>query len=91
VLADIFGANHSSANYSILYTTKGVAAIVAGGLAAALFEKTGDWDLAFYGSAILAVCSAIAAVVLRTMSLPSKPTAELTAARLNVVRNSPGQ
>ena len=91
VLADIFGANHSSANYSILYTTKGVAAIVAGGLAAALFEKTGDWDLAFYGSAILALCSAIAAVVLRTMSLPSKPTAELTAARLNVVRNSSGQ
>jgi MFS transporter, OFA family, oxalate/formate antiporter len=79
VLADIFGAAHSSANYSILYTTKGVAAIVSGGLAAALFEKTGNWDLAFYGSAALALCSAVAALGLRKMALPRKHTAEVIA------------
>ena len=72
VLADIFGARNSSANYSILYTTKGVSAIVAGGLAAALFEKTGSWDAAFYGSAVLALCSALAALGLRRMPLPKK-------------------
>jgi MFS transporter, OFA family, oxalate/formate antiporter len=87
VLADIFGASHSSANYSILYTTKGVAAVVSGGLAAALFEKTGAWDMAFYGSAALALCSALAALGLRMMPLPRKQTAELVAARTGALQN----
>ncbi len=79
VLADIFGARYSSANYSILYTTKGVAAVVSGGLAAALFEKTGSWNIAFYGSAGLALCSALAAIVLRRMPLPKKRVEERAA------------
>jgi OFA family oxalate/formate antiporter-like MFS transporter len=79
VLADIFGARYSSANYSILYTTKGVAAVVSGGLAAALFEKTGSWNIAFYGSAGLALCSALAAIVLRRMPLPKKRVDERVA------------
>jgi OFA family oxalate/formate antiporter-like MFS transporter len=72
VLADLYGSRHAAANYSILYTTKGVAAIVSGGLAAALFEKTGAWDLAFYGSAALAFCAALAALGLRRMPMPRK-------------------
>jgi OFA family oxalate/formate antiporter-like MFS transporter len=80
VLADIFGARHASANYSILYTTKGVAAIISGGLAAALFEKTGSWDTSFYGSAALALCAALAAIGLRKLPLPKKPPRELFAA-----------
>jgi MFS transporter, OFA family, oxalate/formate antiporter len=72
VLADLFGARHAAANYSILYTTKGVAAIVSGGLAAALFEKTGSWNAAFYGSAALALCSGIAALGVKRMPLPRK-------------------
>jgi OFA family oxalate/formate antiporter-like MFS transporter len=79
VLTDIFGARHSAANYSILYTTKGVSAVVAGGLAAALFERTGTWDLAFYGSAALALCSAVAALWVRILPLPRKHTAEVNA------------
>jgi MFS transporter, OFA family, oxalate/formate antiporter len=71
-LADIFGARNAAANYSILYTTKGVAAIIGGGLAAALFEKTGNWDLAFYGSAALALVSALMAIGLRVMPLPRR-------------------
>jgi OFA family oxalate/formate antiporter-like MFS transporter len=77
VLADLFGARHAAANYSILYTTKGLAAIVSGGLAAALFEKTGSWDIAFYGSAALALCSALAAIGLYLMALPKKRTLDL--------------
>jgi MFS family permease len=80
VLADIFGARHASANYSILYTTKGVAAIISGGLAAALFERTGSWDTAFYGSAALALCAALAAIGLRKLPLPKKHPRELSAA-----------
>jgi OFA family oxalate/formate antiporter-like MFS transporter len=72
VLADMFGAKYSAANYSFLYSTKGVASILAGGLAAKLFEKTGSWDGAFYGSAVLALCSALAAIGVRKMPLPKK-------------------
>lgn len=72
VLADLFGSRHAASNYSLLYSTKGVASILAGGLAAQVFEKTGSWDSVFYGSAALALCSAAAAVGLRKMPLPKK-------------------
>jgi MFS family permease len=71
-LADVFGARHAASNYSFLYVTKGVASILAGGLAAQLFEKTGSWNYAFYGSSALALCSAIAAMCLHRMPLPHK-------------------
>src|SRR4029077_20439313 len=74
VLADMFGARHAASNYSFLYSTKGLASILAGGLAAMLFERTGSWDYAFYGSAVLALCSAVAAIGLRRMPLPRKRT-----------------
>jgi OFA family oxalate/formate antiporter-like MFS transporter len=72
VLADFFGAQHAASNYSFLYSTKGVASIVAGGLAAQLFEATGTWNYAFYGAAGLALCSAAGAIGLRRMPLPKK-------------------
>ena len=71
-LADMFGARHAASNYSFLYITKGLASILAGGLAAQLFEKTGTWNYAFFGSAALALCSALAAIGLRKMPLPRK-------------------
>jgi OFA family oxalate/formate antiporter-like MFS transporter len=72
VLADIFGARHSATNYSILYSTKGLAVFPASWLAALLFEKTGSWDAAFYISAGLAMCSALGSIGLRKMPLPKK-------------------
>jgi OFA family oxalate/formate antiporter-like MFS transporter len=72
VLADLFGARHAASNYSFLYSTKGVASILAGGLAAWLFEKTGTWDYAFYASAALALCSSLGALALLRMPLPKK-------------------
>jgi OFA family oxalate/formate antiporter-like MFS transporter len=78
VLADMFGGRHAASNYSFLYSTKGLASILAGGLAATLFERTGTWDYAFYGSAALALCAALAALGLLRMPLPKKhsPSAE---------------
>jgi OFA family oxalate/formate antiporter-like MFS transporter len=70
--ADLFGSRNASANYGFLYSTKGVAAIVGGGLAAMLFEKTGSWSVVFYGGAIMALCSALMAVGLIKMPLPRK-------------------
>jgi len=71
-LTDMFGARNSATNYSILYSTKGLASIPAAWLAAELFEKTGSWNYAFYGSAVLALCSALGAIGLRKMPLPKK-------------------
>jgi MFS transporter, OFA family, oxalate/formate antiporter len=83
-LADMFGARHAASNYSFLYVTKGLASILAGGLAAQLFEKTGTWNYAFLGSASLALCSALIAVGLRRMPLPKKSSvaAESGAAKI---------
>jgi OFA family oxalate/formate antiporter-like MFS transporter len=72
VLADMFGARHAASNYAFLYSTKGVASILAGGLAAVLFEKKGTWNYAFYGSSALALLSSFGAVALLGMPLPRK-------------------
>jgi MFS family permease len=74
LVGDYFGADHSSSNYSFLYSAKGVAAIVGGGLAALLFEKFGSWSAAFYGSAVLALISGMLALVLKRVPLPEKAT-----------------
>jgi MFS transporter, OFA family, oxalate/formate antiporter len=73
VTADFFGAKNASSNYSFMYSTKGVASIIGGGIAALLFERTGSWNAVFYGSAVLALCAAGIAFALRKMPLPSKP------------------
>ena len=73
--ADIFGSKNASSNYSFLYSAKGVASIMGGGLAAQLFEKTGSWDYGFYVCAVLALISSGLAVVLRRMPLPVKEAA----------------
>ena len=48
VLADLYGSKNSALNYSFLYSAKGFASLLGGGLAATLFEKTGTWNYAFY-------------------------------------------
>lgn len=71
--ADIFGSRNASGNYGFMYSTKGVAAIVGGGLAAMLFEKTGSWSAVFYGGAIMTFLAALMAAGLIKMPLPHKP------------------
>jgi len=61
-LTDYFGTRHATSNNCMLYTTKGVASILAGGLAAKLFEAYGTWTPAFAGSSLMALASAILAV-----------------------------
>ena len=75
-VADYFGSRNVSSNYGFMYSTKGVASIVGGGIAALIFEKTGSWSAVFYGSAILALCSALIAVGLKRMPLPRKKSPE---------------
>ena len=69
---DYFGTRHATSNYAFLYSAKGVASIIAGGMAALLFERFGNWSAAFYGSAALALISAVMALILKSMARPKK-------------------
>jgi OFA family oxalate/formate antiporter-like MFS transporter len=72
VAADYFGTRHATSNYAVLYTAKGVAAIIGGGLAALLSERFGSWSAAFYGSAVLALAAALMAFALRVTAAARK-------------------
>lgn len=72
MLSDYFGASHATSNYAFLYTAKGVAAVIGGGLAAMLFELLGSWSAVLYGSAALALLSAVLARYLKGRPLPAK-------------------
>jgi OFA family oxalate/formate antiporter-like MFS transporter len=79
-MADFFGIRNSGSNYAFMYSSKGVASFLAGGLAALLFEKTGTWTVVFYGSAALAFLTSIMALLLLTVPLPSKLKKEVAPA-----------
>jgi OFA family oxalate/formate antiporter-like MFS transporter len=72
VLGDLYGSKNSALNYSFLYSAKGFAALLGSGIAATLFEKTGTWNYAFFGSAALATVSAVMALYVRRIPLPQK-------------------
>ncbi len=75
VVGDWFGTRNATSNYSFLYTAKGVASILGGGLAATLYLRFGSWSAAFYGSAALALVAAVMALGLRVTPLPRKAAA----------------
>jgi len=81
VLADLYGSKNSARNYSFLYSAKGVASLVGGGIAATLFEKTGTWNYAFFGSAALALLSALMALYVRRIPLPQKSVHQVFSAQ----------
>jgi MFS transporter, OFA family, oxalate/formate antiporter len=74
ITGDYFGSKFATSNYGIMYSAKGVSAIFGGGVAAMIFERFNSWDAVFYGSAALALISAILALVLRAQPLPRKVT-----------------
>jgi OFA family oxalate/formate antiporter-like MFS transporter len=77
---DYFGPKHATSNYAVLYTAKGVASIIGGGLAAVLFQQFGTWTAAFYGTAALALIAAAIAIGLRSVGAPAAPPAAVPAA-----------
>ena len=58
LLGDYFGTRSATANYGVMYSAKGVASIIGGGVAAVLFERFGTWSACFYGSALMALVAA---------------------------------
>ncbi len=71
-VGDYFGTRHATSNNSVLYTAKGVsAALLAGGPAALLYERFGDWSAVFYVSATMAAIATALALGLRSMAVPA--------------------
>lgn len=66
LVGDYYGATSATANYGLMYSAKGVSSIIAGGIAATLFERFGTWTACFYGSAVLALLAAVIAFSLRS-------------------------
>jgi OFA family oxalate/formate antiporter-like MFS transporter len=74
--ADYFGTRNATSNYAVLYTAKGVAAFIGAWLGSKVFEWTGSWTMAFYGSAAMALIAAGLALNLRTTSTARKASAK---------------
>ncbi len=72
--ADMFGAKNAASNYSLLYSTKGLAAVLAGGVAAQVFENTGSWSYVYYPAAGVALIAALGAIALWKIPSPKKDT-----------------
>ena len=71
---DYFGARHATSNYAVLYTAKGVAAFIGAWGGPLLFERFGNWDACFYGSAALALIAAAMAFGLKTSVTAPRPS-----------------
>ena len=56
----------------VLYTAKGMAAILGGWFGAFLSEQTGSWAVGFYGSAAMALLAGIMAIGLRATAASTK-------------------
>ncbi len=69
--ADYFGTRYATSNYAVLYTAKGLAAIIGSWIGAILFEKFGSWSVGFYGSAVMALVAAGLAIGLRSAIAPA--------------------
>ena len=87
-IADIFGSKHSTTNYGIQYTAKGVGSI-GGPLSAMLFIATGSWLPALTAAVICNIAAAGLAVfwlkplvtrLMKEQSAKSEPPAEAAAA-----------
>jgi MFS transporter, OFA family, oxalate/formate antiporter len=72
VSGDYFGSKNATSNYAVLYSAKGVASIIGAYFGASLFEKLGNWNLPFYGSAAMALIAAGMALALRAQTAPAR-------------------
>jgi OFA family oxalate/formate antiporter-like MFS transporter len=73
-VGDYYVTRYATSNYCFLYSGKGVASIIGGGVGAMLFEWFGNWSAAFYGSAVLALIAGGMAIALKAAPLPVKKT-----------------
>ncbi|MEY8000270.1 oxalate/formate MFS antiporter [Clostridium sp. Mt-5] len=69
--ADVFGSTYAATNYGFLYSGKGIASILGGGLGAYLASSFG-WNVVFSCAAILSLYACIMSLVLPRIPKPVK-------------------
>jgi OFA family oxalate/formate antiporter-like MFS transporter len=85
IVGDYFGSRNSASNYGFMYSAKGVASIIGGGVAALMFEKTGTWSGVLEGTAVFALVASMLVVGMKFMSLPGKVNEPSSALRTSQV------
>ena len=76
---DYFGTRHATSNYAVLYSAKGIAAILGPWAGALLFDQTDSWVMGVYGSALMALVAAGVALRLRAVSRATANLAKASA------------
>jgi len=71
VNVDVFGATYAASNYGFLYSAKGIASILGGGLGAYLATSFG-WNVVFSVAGVFSLYAAIMSLVLPRISKPVK-------------------
>ncbi|WP_294180944.1 oxalate/formate MFS antiporter [uncultured Clostridium sp.] len=69
--ADVFGSTYAATNYGFLYSGKGIASILGGGLGAYLASSYG-WNVVFSCAAVLSLYACIMSLVLPRIPKPVK-------------------
>jgi OFA family oxalate/formate antiporter-like MFS transporter len=72
VVGDYYGTKNATSNYGVMYSAKGVASIIGGGVAALLAERFGTWTAGLSGSAVLALLAAAIIFGLKYASASSR-------------------
>jgi OFA family oxalate/formate antiporter-like MFS transporter len=75
--ADYYGTKSATSNYGVMYSAKGVASIIGGGVAALLFERFGSWSACLYGSAALAAVASAIVFALRAAKMKATVAAPM--------------
>lgn len=63
ITGDLYGNKWATTNYGVVYTAKGLAALLAGPGAAWLFAKTGSWNKVFYAMIVCDLAAAFMALL----------------------------
>ena len=81
ITGDLYGNKWATTNYGIVYTAKGMAALLAGPGAAWLFAKTGSWNKVFYAMIVCDLAAAFMALLwLKPLAARTVKSAEAEAA-----------
>ena len=81
ITGDLYGNKWATTNYGIVYTAKGLAALLAGPGAAWLFAKTGSWNKVFYAMIVCDLAAAFMALLwLKPLAARTVKSAEASSA-----------
>ncbi|MHB1652991.1 MAG: oxalate/formate MFS antiporter [Desulfitobacteriaceae bacterium] len=77
VNVDVFGATYAASNYGFLYSAKGIASILGGGLGAYLASKFG-WNVVFWVAALFSLYASVMSLVVPRIPKPVKKSIDVS-------------